>query len=695
MISTKHAFSRKNIKILSIDFETRKINKDNMTRNQIFAAGFYSNTGFKEAIHLEDRKFKNDEIKFIRYIVYRIISFEGIITGWYLSNSDLVILDEVCRQIGVSSPVGFYEVPITSTEQEKEDADNSDDGVDSPRYDIGDTRIISYPYLKDKKVIDMYKVYHHGFVKNSVYPLKYRDLQLDTVATGMLGYSKYVSESTGLKIAGHNVIKFSPNEQKKYVLRDAELVIRLIERNNYEIFNILRCIAEISGLDFKLVCHAGVSKAWEAIIYRMIQAGQCNRAETSERIKKRKYSGGIVLQPEPKSYITPIEVFDVKSLYPTVMILHNLSFETVCCSCCKDNPDARVPQSIMESINVGLQEKIKSKAVYESEKRTERYWVCVRNKGAIPRMLVTFKQEREHYRTLGDESMSQALKVMMNSIYGLFGSDGIFAFQDYRVAELVTAFARLKLLEMKELANKQFRMNIVYGDTDSIFVSGVKVQEQQKDSTESFIEDCKQKLGVAVDHQNTFVRSILISKKHYIGIQPDDKVVIKGMEGKKRDRPPFFNKVFNQLVDDYKNNKPDLSANILKAFQQLELAEVDPSLLAYSVVLNKDPDQYQSYTPQHKVGMLLNKEPGSLIQYYKTGKQEDGYKGYSTNYQDLNVDVYKDELWKIVKEILMLQGYDIRKLEEQIFTEVEDDTISKINLRIREREHGKIELQLL
>jgi hypothetical protein len=106
VISTKHAFSRKNIKILSIDFETRQITKDNITRNQIFAAGIYSNTGVKEAIHLEDRKFKNDEVKFIRYIVYKIISFEGIITGWYLSNSDLVILDEVCKHIGVSSPVG-------------------------------------------------------------------------------------------------------------------------------------------------------------------------------------------------------------------------------------------------------------------------------------------------------------------------------------------------------------------------------------------------------------------------------------------------------------------------------------------------------------------------------------------------------------------------------------------------------------
>ena len=69
----------------------------------------------------------------------------------------------------------------------------------------------------------MYKVFHHGFIKNSVYPLKYRDLQLDTVATGMLGCGKYVSESTGIKITGENVTRFPPNEQKKYVLRDAEL----------------------------------------------------------------------------------------------------------------------------------------------------------------------------------------------------------------------------------------------------------------------------------------------------------------------------------------------------------------------------------------------------------------------------------------------------------------------------------------
>jgi DNA polymerase, archaea type len=407
----------------------------------------------------------------------------------------------------------------------------------------------------------------------------------------------------------------------------------------------------------------------------MIRNGECQIPATVG-LEKRRYSGALVLELEPKSYTTPIEIFDVKGLYPTVMILHNLSFETVCCDCCKDNPAAKVSQSIMDTINNSLRSKIKSQILYEKEKRKARYWICIKNKGAIPKILLKFKKQREYYGQKENEPMSQALKVMMNSIYGLFGSDGIFEFQDYRVAELVTAFSRLKLIEMKQLATNQFQMNIIYGDTDSIFVSGTSNAEHNHNLlVAAFTAACKQNQGVDVDHQNTFVRSILISKKHYIDVQPDGKVIIKGMEGKKRDRPPFFNQVFNQLIDDYKNNdKTGLIFDVLKAFKQLEAAEVDPSLLAYSVILNKDSDDYQPYTPQHKIGKSLNKEPGSLIQYYKIGEQEDGYKGYSTNYQDLDIDIYKVELWKLLEDVLKLLDCNIRKLEDQIFpTIIEDD----------------------
>ena len=378
-ISIKTNFNKKNIRILSVDFETRQIitkngNNNNNTRNQIFAAGFYTNTGFKESIHLlSDSKFKNDEVKFIRYIVYRLQSFHGIITGWNIASSDLVVLDEVCKHVGVKSPVGFYETIVTNAADQSEDSgDDSDEDINDDKEDstvIGQNKnkelSVSYPYLKDKKIIDMYKVFHHGFIKNSVYPFRYRDLQLDTVAMGMLGYGKYVSESTGIKITGENVLQFPADEQKKYVLKDAELVIRLIEHNNYELFNILRCIADIAGLEFKQVCHAGVGKAWESIIYKMIETGQCSSSPIiSGRLKKKKYSGAIVLEPEPKSYntTTPIEIFDVKGLYPTMMMLHNLSFETVCCGCCKDNPNARVSRQIMDVINEGLQKKTKIKS---------------------------------------------------------------------------------------------------------------------------------------------------------------------------------------------------------------------------------------------------------------------------------------------------------------------------------------------
>jgi hypothetical protein len=84
MIPTKYEFNNKNIEVLSIDFETRPVAKQNGVRNQIFAAGFFSNNGFEEAIHLEDSKFQGDEVKFIRYIVYKIQNFRGIITGCIL-----------------------------------------------------------------------------------------------------------------------------------------------------------------------------------------------------------------------------------------------------------------------------------------------------------------------------------------------------------------------------------------------------------------------------------------------------------------------------------------------------------------------------------------------------------------------------------------------------------------------------------
>jgi hypothetical protein len=55
------------------------------------------------------------------------------------------LLDEVCKSIGVTSPVGFYEVPIPPS-NENDDLDSHDpDNLDNNAL-----LVISYPYLKEK-----------------------------------------------------------------------------------------------------------------------------------------------------------------------------------------------------------------------------------------------------------------------------------------------------------------------------------------------------------------------------------------------------------------------------------------------------------------------------------------------------------------------------------------------------------------
>ena len=53
------------------------------------------------------------------------------------------------------------------------------------------------------------------------------------------------------------------------------------------------------------------------------------------------YEGAEVLVPKQGLYHNVV-VVDAISLYPSVAINYNISFDTVNCTCCKDNPSARI-----------------------------------------------------------------------------------------------------------------------------------------------------------------------------------------------------------------------------------------------------------------------------------------------------------------------------------------------------------------
>ena len=182
----------------------------------------------------------------------------------------------------------------------------------------------------------------------------------------------------------------------------------------------MNAISVITELPFDRVCHTNLSTWWTNIIKR-----EFGEPKQQQILTKKSYTGGYVIEPTKGYYQQPVYVLDVKSLYPTMMINNNISFDTVNCDCCKDGHEAKVSAEIMDIINVNLS---------EEDKRNQTYWICKKKAGIIPRLLSKFRDERFRQQEIGNTSMQLALKNLINGIYGLFGTD-FFEFADYRVAD--------------------------------------------------------------------------------------------------------------------------------------------------------------------------------------------------------------------------------------------------------------------
>jgi DNA polymerase elongation subunit (family B) len=359
-------------------------------------------------------------------------------------------------------------------------------------------------------------------------------------------------------------------------------------------------------------------------------------------------------------------VVDVTSLYPTMAILHNLSSDTVNCGCCEDILQYRIDKDITKDCKI-----------------EEEYWVCKQKEGAFPKKLKIFKEQRLKQKKLGNHVKQLALKVLINGGYGVFGSQ-YFKYYDPRVAELITAYGRYMISKMKDIA-QNMGFEIVYGDTISLFLHYRKEKADISPTVGEYVsrfkEECSKQLGVEVEHAKTYKTAIISDKKkHYVGwtgIQGKEPDIV-GMEGDKNDRPRWINTQFRQTVGDILANTNNPITNLRKAISELEAGNVDSKLLKRSNRLSKNPEEYANENDRkRKIGLAVGARKGDVIEYFESDNKE----GYSLNAQDISFKKYKIMLWKVVKDILEIAGYDIPTLEQDLILnydgEQEDDHMSK------------------
>jgi DNA polymerase I len=612
---------------------------------QITASAFVDNLGNNRVLHIADfSDSDNPEYKLLLNIIQELTKYEYSI-GWYSAgvaqyhedtqeyvdgvDSDLAVLHSRCIANGIDSIINLS----TGT-----------------------------PYINGQTHIDLHSVFGKPMVQNAIFKNSYRTLKLDEVSKAVL------KTDTGKykQLTGGDIYSLSVEEQKAYVLRDAELVMQLSKHNNSEVLDAMKAVAEIMGLDFERVCRSGISTWWAAIYDQAILNEECqlcysNTNSNNKSLDHYDYKGAIVLEPKRGIYHNLI-VVDVVSLYPSMAILHNISFDTVNCECCKDNPDARISGPISTMLNSDL----------ENKNNKKDYWICKQSEGIFPKKLRLFKEERIRQKKLGNSVKQLALKILINGGYGVFGSK-FFKYHDLRVAELITAYGRHTLTKMQEIA-EEIGLRVVYGDTDSLFID-LDLDKQLANINIinghilEFKRKCRKHLGIEVEHVKTYKISIIPDKKkHYIGwtgilgTSPD----IVGMEGDKNDRPRWISNVFRQVVDiilGIHNNTADPISTVMKSISDLENGIVDHKLLTRSVRLTKNPEDYHNTNDRkRKLGLVVGARKGDVIEYYESDNKE----GYSLNYRDISYRRYKLMLWKAIKEVLEISGYDVRSLENEI-----------------------------
>ncbi|MGH9974607.1 MAG: DNA polymerase domain-containing protein, partial [Nitrososphaeraceae archaeon] len=345
-----------------------------------------------------------------------------------------------------------------------------------------------------------------------------------------------------------------------------------------------------------------------------------------------------------------VHVFDITSLYPTMIVNNNISFETVDCSCCSNNPLAKV-----------------SNQIFDGERDVVQH-VCLEYTGVLTTQIADYMTKRIQYKqrskeignseqTREYEIISNAYKILINSAYGQLGHN-YSKYENVKAAELVTRYGRYTIKQCIKIAQDMFGLNIIYGDTDSIFINST-ISETD---IQLFTDICYLQLNVNMDLDKVYDKLLIVGKKNYVGIS-GKKFIIKGLAGKKSDRCSWVRNEFNQMLDDYRNDiNPCIKLrDEIRKLETGKLENLEQQLLIVKN-LNKNVDEYKVNVVQKLIGADKNLEDGDTVRYYLADStKENNNKKYTENVAEASIKEYEKQLINTVKPVLKLLGYDIQK----------------------------------
>lgn len=520
--------------------------------------------------------------------------------GWNLIGFDLKWLAQKCRNLGIKFDIG----------------------TDGPAEILAPGKAYNQwsARIPGRAALDGITMLRSAYIQMEGYTLS-------VVAENVLGDKKLI-DASGIEKVEEITRLFHEDKASlaKYNLQDAKLVYEIFEKLNLAKLALRR--SQLTGLPIDRV---GGSVAAFDFLYlpRLHRSGYVADTYPKPPAGIEGAPGGLVFESIPGLYQN-VAVFDFKSLYPSIILTFSV--------------DPLAAHVVLHALNNNRKENsddlgklVKGPAGLEFAK----------DFAILPSIIQELWQARDHAKKSKDAALSQAVKIIMNSFYGVLGSTGC-RFYDPRLAGSITRTGHWVLNFSRSFIEGQgFR--VIYGDTDSLFVH---LGESQQLDIHKIVADLTEKLNqylseelanrfavksrLEVEFEKLFLRFFMPtirgqdtgSKKRYAGLfankDGDREIYFAGLESTRRDwtqlakdfQADLFGLLFNS--DESPQLKEKFRDLVRNRHQDLLGGKLDDKLVYRKGISKRLKDYTKNVPPHVRAARMLDQLDGRIISYVMT-----------------------------------------------------------------------------
>ncbi|CAG02717.1 unnamed protein product, partial [Tetraodon nigroviridis] len=348
------------------------------------------------------------------------------------------------------------------------------------------------------------------------------------------------------------------NEQTRrrlavYCLKDAYLPLRLLQK--------LMCVinymemARVTGVPLTYLLSRGQQiKVVSQLLRQAMKQDLVMPVVKTEGGED--YTGATVIEPEKGYYSIPIATLDFSSLYPSIMMAHNLCYTTL------------LQKGAQDKYSLSREDFIKTPTGDLFVKSSVR-------KGLLPEILenllsarkrakAELKKETDPFKRQVLDGRQLALKISANSVYGFTGAQ-VGKLPCLEISQSVTGFGRQMIEQTKQLVESKYTISngyqadakVIYGDTDSVMVKlGVATVKEAMSIGKEAAEWVSSHfiMPIKLEFEKVYYPYLLINKKRYAGLyfssnaETHDKMDCKGIETVRRDNCPLVANLINTCL---------------------------------------------------------------------------------------------------------------------------------------------------